>query len=260
MAQKFNPARAFLFGTSLLLVAIAGPVSGLKVKGSVQMLDPIVGREWRKMIGVADAEIVFANESDPRELFAAVTDGQGNYEIDLDASTNVGGDDRAKPVSFKLNQNYPNPFNPGTVISYQLPEAVPVRLEIYNSLGQRVRTLVDDLQEAGPHGLVWDGRDDSGRGLASGVYFYRLVAGSFTESRKMVLVDGISSRPAPGTLSGLSGLSQVPGRQKIGQKSAGRTFRLRPGGRRAAATFKGRQNCSGPQLPRDDRRLQAHPF
>ena len=221
MDGKTNLAWSFLLGSSLLLLAIPGPVSGLQVKGSVQMLDSIVGKEWRKMIGVAGAEIVFINAGKPQEIFATVTDGQGNYEIDLDAPTHVENESRAKPISFKLNQNYPNPFNPGTVISYQLPEAVPVRLEIYNSLGQRVRTLVDDLQEAGPHGLVWDGRDDSGRGLASGVYLYRLVAGSFTESRKMVLVDGISSRPAPGTLSGLSGLSRSQGGRKLAKSLPG---------------------------------------
>ncbi len=214
IAGKINLIWVYHLWHSLLLLALAGSVSGLQVKGRVQKLDPIIGTERQQMIGVAGAEIGFTNESDPQEIFSTVTDGQGNYEIDLDAPTTVGNDDRAKPISFKLNQNYPNPFNPGTVISYQLPEAVPVRLDIYNSLGQRVRTLVDDWQEAGPHGWVWDGRDDSGRGLASGVYLYRLKAGSFTESRKMVLVDGISSGFPEAVLPGLSGLSGAPASRK----------------------------------------------
>ena len=221
IARKNNPSWAFRFGHIFLFLAFAGSVSGLQVKGSVQKLDPLIGTERQQMIGVAGAEIVFTNESDPQEIFATVTDGQGHYQIDLDASTSVGNHDRAKPISFKLNQNYPNPFNPGTVISYQLPQAVPVRLDIYNSLGQRVRTLVDEGQEAGVHGLVWDGRDDSGRGLASGVYFYRLEAGSFTESRKMVLVDGISSGFSEGRLPGLSGLSGAPPGRKSGKSLPG---------------------------------------
>lgn len=92
------------------------------------------------------------------------------------------------PASFALGQNYPNPFNSGTVISYALSEATHVRLEVFDVLGRRVSTLVDQIQPIGQHQVVWDGHLESGEPAASGMYFYRLRAGAFTESKKMILV------------------------------------------------------------------------
>lgn len=93
-----------------------------------------------------------------------------------------------RPHGFRLFQNYPNPFNPATQIEYAVPVATRVKLIIYNLLGQRVRLLVDKKQAAGLHRVSWDGTDDSGRRVASGVYVYRLHASSFLQSRKLVLL------------------------------------------------------------------------
>jgi lysophospholipase L1-like esterase len=93
----------------------------------------------------------------------------------------------AAPTTFELSQNYPNPFNPTTNIKYQLPQAVQVSLTIYNMLGQEVRKLVNTQQPAGYHTVVWDGRDKSGRLVPSGVYHYRLQAGSFTMTKRMLM-------------------------------------------------------------------------
>ncbi|GAB4341635.1 MAG: hypothetical protein Kow0037_28410 [Calditrichia bacterium] len=87
-----------------------------------------------------------------------------------------------------LYANYPNPFNPETRITYQLPERGDVRLEIYNTLGQKVRTLVRGMQETGTHTVAWDGRDEAGQTAASGVYLYQLQAGKYRQTRKMVLM------------------------------------------------------------------------
>jgi len=87
------------------------------------------------------------------------------------------------PTGYWLSQNYPNPFNPVTEISFNLPEVVDVKLEIYNVLGQRVTTLVNGLTEAGIHSVTWDGSD-----VASGIYLYHLQAGNFVETKKMVLL------------------------------------------------------------------------
>jgi hypothetical protein len=92
------------------------------------------------------------------------------------------------PSEFALSQNYPNPFNPTTLIKYQLPENAKVSLTIYNSLGQVVRNLVDADKEAGYYEATWDGRNGNGVQVTSGIYFYRIDAGSFTQTRKMILM------------------------------------------------------------------------
>gem|GEM_PF-2403584 len=93
-----------------------------------------------------------------------------------------------KPLYFELYGNYPNPFNPTTTIRYSLPNTQRVTLAVYNLQGQRIRTLINYTQQANEHQAVWDGRNDSGEAVSSGVYFYRLTAGEFSESRKMVLL------------------------------------------------------------------------
>jgi hypothetical protein len=92
------------------------------------------------------------------------------------------------PTGYELTQNYPNPFNPTTEIRFSLPRSSAVKLLIYNILGQEIKTLIDRPMDAGIYTADWDGTNNSGRSVASGIYFYRLTAGSFTETRKMVLV------------------------------------------------------------------------
>jgi hypothetical protein len=94
----------------------------------------------------------------------------------------------ALPVTYALHQNYPNPFNPETDIQYQIPDAGRVELIVYNVLGQSICTLVDGHREAGMYTVRWFGTDNAGRALSSGIYFYRLMAGDFTDVRKMVLL------------------------------------------------------------------------
>jgi hypothetical protein len=94
----------------------------------------------------------------------------------------------ATPNSFELEQNYPNPFNPETEITYYLPEQQRTLLVVYNLIGQEVRTLVDRNQVRGSYTVSWDGTDSFGRPVPSGVYIYRLQAGSYIESKKMMLV------------------------------------------------------------------------
>ena len=89
---------------------------------------------------------------------------------------------------FALSQNYPNPFNPTTQIDFQLPSPCHVTLDVYNLVGQRVSRILDGFQEAGFQSAVWNGTDDAGNRVSSGVYFYRLQAGDFTASKKMVLL------------------------------------------------------------------------
>jgi PKD repeat protein len=92
------------------------------------------------------------------------------------------------PTDFVLSQNYPNPFNPETDISYQIPEAIHVTVKIFNMRGEEVRSLVDELKNAGVHTVTWDGLDNLGNKVSSGVYVYRLDAGRFNCTRKMAML------------------------------------------------------------------------
>ena len=92
------------------------------------------------------------------------------------------------PSTYTLSRNVPNPFNPSTQIAYQLPEPGEVSLVIYNLLGQQVRALVQDHQEAGAYRVTWDGTDAYGRPVASGVYLYRLTSGTFIQTHRMMLL------------------------------------------------------------------------
>jgi hypothetical protein len=111
-------------------------------------------------------------------------------KLKVNEASDVGewADNPNAPKSFALFQNQPNPFNPETKISYYLPRACQAKLTIYNVLGQRVKTLFDGHQEAGMQNLTWNGRDDDGNQLSSGIYFYRLQADDFIQTRKMSLV------------------------------------------------------------------------
>ena len=110
------------------------------------------------------------------------------FKVIEDVSTDVG-DDQSDPIeSFSLDQNYPNPFNPTTSIEYSLSSSEHLKLTIYNTLGRKVRLLVDEVMPAGSFEAKWDGTDDSGELLPSGVYFYRVEAGSFVSAKKMLLL------------------------------------------------------------------------
>ena len=94
----------------------------------------------------------------------------------------------ALPQAFALSQNFPNPFNSDTVFRFELPQSGAVELTVFNIAGQQVATLVQGQREAGSYTLRWDGRDEGGKGLASGVYLYRLRAGEQVETRKLLIL------------------------------------------------------------------------
>ena len=130
-----------------------------------------------------------------REIF---TNTEGNYILefvhnteftDINFPTAIGdiylGNN---PAEFTLEQNYPNPFNPSTTIEFSLPEAATVTLVLYNNLGQSIRTLTNDRLPAGTYQVTWDGRNDSGQSMSSGVYFYKVQAGSFSQVKRMIMI------------------------------------------------------------------------
>ena len=131
---------------------------------------------------------VTAPDETPGINFGLSPMGPGDIFTDV---TDDGSGDVTVPGTFVLQQNYPNPFNPSTDIRYQIAErgdAIRTTLKIYNVLGQEIRTLVDEVKEPGFYSVRWDGRDQFGNDVASGIYFYQLNAAAFTSTKRMVLM------------------------------------------------------------------------
>jgi hypothetical protein len=138
---------------------VAGTSSNLRNRNEIQFAPSISGKKQYRLL-VGTKEFVSQNSAGI-ELF---------------------------PTRYKLAQNYPNPFNPETNIQYSLPEPAFVKLEIYNILGQKLRTLVDEYQLRDNYSVVWDSQNDHGIRMPSGLYFYRISAGKFIQIKKMVLL------------------------------------------------------------------------
>jgi hypothetical protein len=151
--------------------------------GSGETVDITVG-----MYGVSDG----FSASETAVMTATRADGSPAYEVNIDLSIQVGesGVDLPDgiPGVFALHQNYPNPFNPVTNIRFDIPELSFARMDIYNILGQRVRTLFHGAVEPGYHIAQWDGRSDLGEELPTGMYMYKLHAGSYIAMEKLVLL------------------------------------------------------------------------
>ena len=159
--------------------------------------DDIGNSIWTKTISGEFNRAYFAQQcSDGGYIVTGFADTSGLGKADVyliriaSDVTGIVEKDEIRPLRYNLNQNYPNPFNPETVISYRLPESASVELIIYNTLGQRIKTLVNKKQNAGKYRVKFDGS-----GLASGVYFYRLQVSTistktylFNNARKMILL------------------------------------------------------------------------
>ncbi|NOZ73996.1 MAG: T9SS type A sorting domain-containing protein [FCB group bacterium] len=111
----------------------------------------------------------------------------GPFALTLNSEVTMGIEPEI-PHEFALRQNYPNPFNPVTTLEYALPRETAVVLQIYDIRGQVVKTLVNRSQPAGYQAIIWDGTDDAGRPVSSGMYIYRITAGSFTDTKKLMLL------------------------------------------------------------------------
>jgi serine protease len=132
-----------------------------------------------------DVAFAFAAGETISEVIDAISQSKNKYQIISD----VGSQSIEKPLDFKLNQNYPNPFNPSTVISYQLPKTSHVTLKIFDLLGREVATLIDKEQSSGNYKITFDGKQTVKSGeLSTGIYFYRLTAGDFSSTKKMILL------------------------------------------------------------------------
>lgn len=113
--------------------------------------------------------------------------GQRAYKYTV-RTTRVAERTPAIPENFSLSQNFPNPFNPGTAIKFTLPKASHVRITVFDMNGRQIDDILDQPREAGAHTVIWDAADKEGRLLSAGVYFYKLVAGDFIATRKMIVL------------------------------------------------------------------------
>jgi len=128
---------------------------------------------------------------DPVAFTADATRGTPAEPVLLGAMTDAyraAQEAQALPTTYTLSQNYPNPFNPETVIQYQVAQPTAVKIDIFNIRGQKVHTLVNELQPAGTYNAVWRGVNDAGLPVATGVYIYRMRAGEFVSVRKMLFL------------------------------------------------------------------------
>jgi hypothetical protein len=140
--------------------------------------------------------VLFKGSITAREIvvgeYATVLSHQATTSLTKESFSEAPEAGEAQPAaaitSFELAQNYPNPFNPSTAILFVIPQATQVTLKIYDVRGQLVKTLVDRMLADGRHQVIWHGDNASGQQVASGVYFYRMQAGSFSQSKTMLLV------------------------------------------------------------------------
>jgi len=139
---------------------------------------------------VGSGELLRVVTSSPVEVLKADVEARdlANAKLPTNLAAPQSGPDSTAPAVFRLHGAAPNPFNPLTEIAFDLPAAQPVKLVVYSLAGRRVATLVDADLPAGRHHAVWQGQDDAGRGVAAGTYVYRLEAGPFTASGKLILV------------------------------------------------------------------------
>jgi hypothetical protein len=140
------------------------------------------GNTWEEFNNGNIAGSVVELITDSTYIYAASLGG-GVYRYDVNNISSVYSSDLEAPALFELKQNYPNPFNPNTVISYQLPVSGDVTLKVYDVLGNEVATLADEYKPAGSYEVEFSADD-----LTSGIYFYKLQAGSYSETKKMILI------------------------------------------------------------------------
>jgi len=127
----------------------------------------------------------FAGSAPRVHLQTSEARSSGNVALKV---VKVKGAGDSEPTSYALQQNYPNPFNPTTTIEYELPVTGQVEMSIYTILGEKVVTLVNEVEKAGFYRVQWNGRDMNAHSVASGVYFYRVHAGQFTSVKKMLML------------------------------------------------------------------------
>ncbi|MCK9584506.1 MAG: carboxypeptidase regulatory-like domain-containing protein [Candidatus Cloacimonetes bacterium] len=159
------------------------PANFTIITGATAVLAPL---EWTEfaydLSAYAGQQVYVAIQCISNDHFIFMVD-------DVTISAGVGNENGVAPVyTTALKGNYPNPFNPETTISFSVKDAGPVSVEIYNVKGQLVKKLVNGVKEAGDHTAVWNGKDNNGRAVSSGVYYFKMNAGKYSSTKKMIMM------------------------------------------------------------------------
>jgi len=190
-----NGITSISINSEIDLKALQLTLSGDKVNGAVSLIDSnielIAETNTLGLLDLEGDEIIHSGNynllqlNGEYEIVEAIASDMKNNAIFL---TTGASKDALLPTEYALNQNYPNPFNPTTEIGFNLSNAGDITLEIYNIMGQKVSTLIDERMESGSHLVTWDSRDNTGQSVSSGIYFYRLITDEFIDTKKMTLL------------------------------------------------------------------------
>jgi hypothetical protein len=184
-AEAYDPdGDVLLDQANLSVVPECGTVVGVRVTGSGTSSGTWEIKFYTLGCDEGSYQVVVEIE----DALGATGSGTTYVALAKKGPVDVNEESSGEITAFSLKQNYPNPFNPACNIQYALPTDCHVILAVYNILGQKVKVLVDAYQSAGPKSVEWDGKDDQGRDVTSGVYFYRMQAGDFVHLKKMVLL------------------------------------------------------------------------
>jgi hypothetical protein len=182
-SQALNMGFADLGGESNPALNTAGQrVEALRLAFSIDENAPVSVAYIRARVDNRTGSVIFGYADGITGVAPVVREGSVTLQPTLIA------DQTPMPTEVALKQNYPNPFNPTTEIEFALPQAGPVKLNVFNVLGQQVRSLLSGQQAAGFHKVIWDGRDNSNTEVPSGTYFYKLEADNFSQTMKMVFL------------------------------------------------------------------------
>jgi hypothetical protein len=205
------------FGSILKIIAVKGRILSLPnyyvspipvvittyENGMAQFGETYTDSIWvvTELIGIQMAAGLIENGGGLDEAVASnipmslrVTSMAQGLKLEQDILSSMNNDIKSEPQQvevpsrYQLYQNYPNPFNPNTEIKFDLPDNIHIELAIYNTLGQKVTTLINEERAAGAYRVIWDSKNTSGLNVASGVYIYQIKAGNFVQSRKMMLI------------------------------------------------------------------------
>jgi glucuronoarabinoxylan endo-1,4-beta-xylanase len=173
---------------------------------------------------VKNASVIFIDNTDTTNKFSALSDASGNYQVNLNVTSVESGN--SLPTKFELEQNYPNPFSLSTAIPYQIKKEADIQVTVYDILGRVVRKFNIGQQSAGLHNVLWDGRNNFGQTVASGIYFYKLSTEGESQFKKMIFnsnANGFGSLPHSYSLT----KNSFSEKENIIQKIRGNTFTIR---------------------------------